>query len=260
MSPGPHIVHVDRKKNFTSSTLAPDVMQRLESAFRAVPWWRDRWADRRVRDTALAIVRELGGLVLIGPGMRFENPEPFNELFEPIEIARPLGDETERLKTLSGAAPTRQERITWFLAIFGWVAGVALIVLMILALFRGLPIRIAAVFGGAFALVICTLGLVVTLQRLGGRWYLVPGGLAIVRRPIRRGQPARVTVLSRADAGLTYRYVSSGKTTILVLELWTHLGKRFRRSVSEREAMSVLAAWQSSQAPPPDERLQELSW
>ena len=260
MSTRPHVVHVDRKKNFSSQTLPDPELKRLETAFRAVPWWRDRWTDRKFRAAAMQIVRDSGGLALIGPGMSFETPQPFAEFFEPIEIATGLGYNSDQLKTLSGAALTKEERaariFTWFLRLLGLVLVGGLIV----AYFRGLPWKVLTVFGGVVGLVALVLTLVFVLNRFTGRWYLLPSGIAIVRRPARRGNAARVTVLSRADTCLVFRYVSTGKTVMLKIELWTPLGKRLHRPLSEREAMSVLAAWQSPHMPPPDERLQELSW
>jgi hypothetical protein len=257
---GPHIVRIDRKKNFKSDTLAPDDIARLEGAFRAVRWWRDRWTDRSFRAAAMEIVRERGGLALVGPGMPFDNPPPFAEFFEPVEIARGFGSETEQLKTISGEKLTREERIGRIVSLLAWPAGIALIVLLLVAYFRGMPARAAIFLAGMAMLITVVMVLVVRLQRLGGRWYLLPGGLAVVRRPVRRGQSPRVTVLSRNDTCLAFRLVSNGKTVMRIMELWTPLRKRLHRSVSEREAISVLAAWQSPQKPPPDERLQELSW
>ena len=257
---GPHIVRIDRKKNLSSDTLVPADLQRLESAFRSAPWWRDRWTNRIFRAAALGIARERGGLALIGPGMSFDNPPPFGEFFEPIEIARGLGDNSDELKTLSGPTPTRQERISQVFIWILWLAGLVLIIGMIVAFFRGLPTRAVLGLAGAGVLFALIMMLVVVIHRLAGRWYLLPGGIAIVRRPARRGQAPRVTVLSRAETCLALRYVSNGKTVTLKLELWTPLAKRLERPVSEREAISVLAAWQSPHRPPPDERLQELSW
>lgn len=259
-SSAPHIVRVDRKKNFTSLTLAPEELQRLESAFRTAPWWRDRWSDRAFRTAAKDIVRQKGGLAIIGSGMSFDNPPPFAEVFEPIEIAIGLGSNADQLKTLSGAAPTREERVSRIIVWILWLFGLAVLVGLIVAYFRGLPPRVLVFFGGTIALAASVLTLVVVLKRRGGRWYLVPGGVAIVRRPARRGNAPRVTVLSRADTCLAFRLVSNGKTVMRMMELWTPLDKRLHRSVSEREAISVLAAWQSPHCSPPDERLQELSW
>ncbi len=255
-----HIVQVSRRRHFGSTTLPSAMLARLETAFRAAPWWRDRWAHRGFRAEARTVLRESGGLVLMGPGLSFDAPPPFLEQFEPIEVARGLGEETERLRTLSGDAPTPQERFAWIVKVIFFVGGVGLVIVFALAFLGMLPRVVPLIIAGNILLLGVTLVVVFALRGLTGRWYLVPGAIAIVRRPVRRGLPPRVTVLARADTCLVLRYVHTGKTTILMAELWTHLGRIVRRPVTQREAMSILAAWQSPQTPPPDERLQELAW
>lgn len=256
-----HVVHVDKKKSFSSPTLAGETLRRLEAAFRSGSWWRDKWTARAFRAAARDVLREHGGLVLIGPSVKFEVPPPFSEMFEPIEISTGLSDDRERLKTLSGEKPTQQERwgrVGRWIALF-LVSSLPL--LMFIAYLRGLPRQAIAIMmlsiGGTGAIV----WLAVTLSRYGDRCFLVPGGVAMIRRPVRRGQPPRVTVLSRADSCLVFRYVTQGKTVVLKMELWTHAGRTVSRGVSEREAMSLLATWQGEMAPPDDSKLMELvSW
>jgi hypothetical protein len=256
-----HVVCVDKKKKFSSATLPSDALQRLETAFGAGSWWRDRWTAKAFREAARDVLREHGGLVLIGPSVKFEVPPPFSEMFEPIEISTGLGDDRERLKTISGEKPTRQERwiqVGNYIAVF-FVS--LLPILMGLVYLRGLP-KVAI---GILVLTIAGTGLlvwlIVALSRLGGRCFLVPGGVAMVRRPLRRGQPPRVTVLSRADSCVVFRYVNQGKTVVLKMELWTHAGRTVSRAVSEREAMSLLATWLGEMTPPDDDKLMELvSW
>ncbi len=196
--------------------------------------------------------------MLIGPGVPFDVPPPFTERFEPIEVARGLGDDTERLKMLSGEKPTREERIGKMLAWLGGITGAALIVGLGVGYLRGQ--RLAAMSGllAGAVLVAFTIAIVVALSRRGGHWFLLPGGVAVIRRPARRGGPARITVLSPRDTCLALRYIHTGKTSVLVLELWTHAGGCFRRTVTQREAISILAAWQCPHEPPPDHTLTEL--
>ena len=256
-----HVVCVDKKKKFSSATLPSDALLRLETAFGAGSWWRDKWTAKAFREAARDVLREHGGLVLIGPSVKFEVPPPFSEMFEPIEISTGLGDDRERLKTISGEEPTRQERWTrvgrW-IAVFAILFGLAA---MTLAYLRGLPRQAITIImlsiGGTGVIV----WLAVTLSRYGDRCFLVPGGVAMIRRPVRRGQPPRVTVLSRTDSCLVFRYVTQGKTVVLKMELWTHAGRTVSRGVSEREAMSLLATWQGEMSPPDDSKLMELvSW
>ncbi len=259
--PVTHVVRVDRRKGFSSGTLDGPAVERLQSAFGATRWWRDRWAARGFLDAARDVMRQEGGLAILGPGMSFDVPPPFSEMFEPIEIGRGLGYERERLKVLSGEAPTRQEKLGRIGMVIGGVVAVAMGAFLLVSTWGGIRVEGVLGIGGFLAVIAIVIALVVALQRRSGRWFLIPSGIAVVRRPPRPGHPPRVTVLSREDTTAVFRWVSTGKTTVLYLELWTHAGKRFRRPVSEREAISVLAAWQSRQSAPPDERLQELvSW
>lgn len=251
-----HIVHVDRRRNFSSPTLGAEQVRQLESTFQAVPRWRDRWTNHKFIAAARAVLRAEGSLVLVGPGMSFEIPPPFVEMFEPIEIAG-LESNRDRLKILSGSAPTRQERFGGLAGFIIGALGIGVAGFLVFAMFN-LPPAIPATAGTTLLLTGVIVALAVLLQRRGGRWFLVPGGLAILRRPVRAGQPPRITVFSRPDSCLVYRYVHTGKTVMLVLELWTHAEKVLRRPVSEREAISILAAWQSPHPPPPDQRLEEL--
>lgn len=255
-----HIVQIDRHRKFASSTLAPPVVAQLEAAYHASPWWRDRWTNRQFREAAREVLHRSGSLVLLGPRIRFDVPPAFTEFFEPIEVALALSDHTERLKTISGEKPTRQERWRWLVLAIFCVSAAAFLIPLGIAFLRGMPPRAMLFISATAIITVLVVAAAIKLRRLHGRWYLVPGAIAVVRRPVRRDLPARVTVLSREDSVLAFRYVSTGKTTVLFAELWTHLGKRIRRPVSQREAISILAAWQSPLPPPPDERLQELAW
>lgn len=253
-----HVVCVDKKKKFSSATLPSDALLRLETAFGSGSWWRDKWTAKGFRAAARDVLREHGGLVLIGPSVKIEVPPPFSEMFEPIEISTGLGDDRERLKTLSGEAPTREER---WRRVGRWAAGfvgVTILALITFAYLRGMPSRAISIV----MLMLAGIGLVVwgvhVRRGHGGRCFLVPGGVAMVRRPLRRGQPPRVTVLSRDDSCMVIRYVHQGKVTVLKMELWTHAGRTVSRSVSEREAMSLLATWQGGMKPPDDSKLMEL--
>lgn len=254
----PHIVRVSRRREFSSSTLPEQARVLHESAFRGARWWRDRWAHRPFRDAARQVLHVYGGLALIGPDVTVEAPSPFVEMFEPIEITGGVGEDAERLLVLSGEAPTRPERRLWVLKLFAIVIGLGMFGILVLAFMGGVPIRAIPPIGAAIGVASLAITIALFAQSRSGRWFLVPCGIAIVRRPVRRGQPGRITVLSRWDTCAALRYVSTGKTVVLMLELWTHAGKTLRRSVSEREAAAVLAAWQSPLTPPSDEKLMEL--
>lgn len=253
-----HIVRVARDKSLASETLSADQLGGLASTFRAVRWWRDRWSDRAVRTEARRVMRENGSLVIIGSGVRFDIPQPFDEFFEAIEIARATTGNDERLKTISGEAPTRQERV---LEVFKWIGysiGILAVVGLMIGFFFGFPFRAFLSIGLSGLAIGVTFLLVALLVRLRDRFFLVPGGVAVVRRAARRGRPPRITVFSRTDSCLVYRIVSTGKSSVLCFELWTHLGRVVRRAVSEREAISLLAVWQSAQAPLEDDRLEAM--
>lgn len=253
-----HIIQVDRKETFTSDSLPADALAQLATTFRNVRWWRDRWRDRTFRDVARRIMRARGGLVLIGPGVKLDLPDAFDEFFEAIEICNAFSTGDQRLKNISGETPTRQER-------FGRVIKhVGLVVLAVMAaglafLFRhGIPSKLVVAGGVSIFIIGLTLFSIHLLTRRRARFFLVPGGIAVVRHRIRRGQPPRITIFSRNDTCLAFRLVSTGKTVILVMELWTHLGRVVRRAITEREAISVIAVWRGTQEPLEDDRLLEL--
>lgn len=193
-----------------------------------------------------------GGLILIGPRTKIDVPPPFEHLFEPIEF----GSDDERLKTLSGEAPTRQERIKraaiWAVATIGFL----LLAAMVSGLWFGLSRFIATFLLGILILVAV---LIVLVQHLSGfvrTWYLMPGSVAIVRRL--RPRRSRLTILTRFNACGMLRYVYTGKVVMLILEIITLDGRREAIPVSDREAVSFLAAWRSPHPPPSREQLSEL--
>ncbi len=134
------------------------------------------------------------------------------------------------------------------------LAIVALSVLLLVV--RQGSIRVGAVFCGVLLLIGSVVFGVQVLSQLGGKWFLLPGAVAIVRA---RGRPSeRLVLCTRRDSCVAIRYIRSGKTTVLVAEVWLADGRSRRRAVSEREALSLLAAWQSPLPPPARERLGEL--
>lgn len=253
-----HIVKVDRRKVFASDTLPAEQLVRLEAAFRAGRWWRDRWADREFRSEARRVMRECGGLVLIGPGVSFEIPAAFDEFFEAIEVATPAMYKDDRLKTMSGEAATKEERIGRVMVAIAAFVVVALVAGLIIGYFFGIPFMAYKAIGISMIVMFGVVLLVTHLIRLRARVYLVPGGLAVVRRPARKGMPPRITVFSRDDSCLVFRLVSTGKTVVMMMELWTPAGGKVARAVSQREAMSAVAVWKSAQAPLDDDRLVEV--
>lgn len=254
------IVHIGRRRQFTSATLPAPDLESLAAAYRAAPWWRERLKNPRFRAAARDVLRRHGSLVLLGPSVNVQNAPPFAELFEPIEFSAGLGDASEQIRTVAGEAPRRTDWSATLVVLFA-ATGILALALLALPLLRVMPPAAFGFLAAVGALVGLIIAGALLAQRRGGRWFLVPGAIAVVRPPARRGQPARVTVLARRDSCLVYRLVSNGKTTTLFVELWTHAGQTFRRPVSSREAAAILAAWQSPHPPPPDERLQELvSW
>lgn len=253
-----HIVHVGRDKSFTSESLPTEALARLESNFRAGRWWQDRWSDRAFRSEARHVLRQVGGLVLIGPGVRLEERAAFGEFFEAIEIASPTSGGDPRLKTVSGEAPTRQERYGAVFKTIGIVMGVLLAAGLVIGFFIGLPFLIVKTLLIAAGAVVVLVYLTILLLGRRSRCFLVPGGIAIVRRGPRRGARPRITVFSASDSCLVFRLMSTGKTVVLVMELWTHVGRVVRRAVTEREAISVLAVWRSGHAPLEDDQLEAM--
>lgn len=255
----PHLVHVERRRKLRSATLPPEVLARLQAAFRGVPWYRDPWPNRATRTAIFAeLTRGLNGLVLIGPRMGFDDPAPFDEMFEPILFRGVLGDlGDQQLQIVSGGHRTRQD----MLLRIGWtIGGVALFLAALGAAYgwwRGAGRQVALVgtmILGSLAFAVM-LGMI--LDYLRGRWFIVPGGVVIVSN--RRDARTRISLRTPRDTAAMLRYVSNGKSTILTLELWSAEGRRWHRAVSEREAVAFLAAWQSNQEPPTLDELAELN-
>lgn len=248
----PHLVRVDRRRTLSCDALETDVLARLQATLRAQPWYSDRITRRPFRNAVLDAMRSTGrSIVLLGP-MPFEPPPPFDEVFESIQ----MGTDDPQMRTLSGQAPTRQERMaTIGLVLLG---GLALLVVVpaIMGVLHG---HGRAVATAALVVAACLgigFGLILLLGRFQGDWFLVPAGV-VVRRWRRRAREPLVLLTPRDTAALI-RYVSTGKTTVLILELWRSDGRSWRRAVTEREAMTFLAAWRSDEPAPPIERVREL--
>lgn len=254
-----HIVEIDRHGRIASATLAETSRFPLEAAFLRTPWWRSRWQSRSFREASRKLACAAGGLAIVGPGMHFKVPPPFVEQFEPIEIGVGFLGQRRLLETPSGTTPTRQEWLTRIvvrpLVIVGVIA-----FLVGLFYFRFHPPRSAVLMVTVMAgSTLLSLGVNFVAKHVRGRWFLLPGAIAVVRRPARRGAAARITILSHGDTCLVLRYMPRGKTRVLMAELWMHLGKLARKHVSQREAISILAAWQSPLDPPPEERLYDIA-
>ncbi len=251
---GAHLVRVDRRRNCESATLAASALRRLEAALQPFPWLSDRWTRPALRAAAFETLRSeaASGLALIGPGMHFQPPPPFVEVFEPIQ----LGTNDDQLKVLSGDAPTIQEKRRWIVVVVLVVTALVCVVPFAVMLMRGAAGRAVQLFSLFAGLLVLTFGLVLAAQRIFQRWYLLPSAVAVVR-PY-GSEERRLVLFTRTDAYALLRYVHTGKTTVLVLELRSLDGRRCRRPVSEREAMSFLAAWQSPLSPPPLEQIRAL--
>lgn len=256
------LVYADAKGVFTSPTLSLAGLQRIQEAFRRTPWYRDRWASAAFRREIGQIEAEFApsGLVFLVGKLPFEVPPAFHEFFEPIELklvrfASQLANDP--MQMLSGEAPTRQER---FARVGGYI-----VLLALAAVF--LPLTITLLVGGQYRvlmLILAILGgnlafimLIFWLARFAGRWYLIPRGV-VIRRSFGLAR-RRTIVRDRRDTIAMLRYVHTGKSTSLNLDLWSPAGRRWSRPVSEREAISFLAAWQSHREPPTRDQLQELT-
>lgn len=251
-----HVIVVNRRREFSCATLDAAALGSLEGAFRRVPWWRDRWTHASFRSRLDAMRRDelRDGVALVGPHTVAHVPPPFDDAFEPIE----LGVSDPQLRTLSGEAETRHERqsawVLRILAVVGVIAGAWLLIYWL----RGGSTRVAGLIVGVALFTALLIPLARALSRIGGHWYLLPGAAAIVRP--RRKRPAdRLLLCTRLDSFASIRLVSTGKSTFILLELVRNDGRRFRRPVSDREALSFLAAWQSPLPPPSPERLTELA-
>lgn len=251
----PHIVHVESDWACSSDSLAPAALRELEVTFRQVPWYRDRWSAKTLRAATSNLLRTsaAGGLILIGPRTKIDAPPPFEHLFEPIA----LGADDERLRTLSGEKPTRQERFKqfaiWVAASFGFLVFAAITS----GLWFGFSRHVATILLALFTFVAVLVAIVKYAADYVRTWYLLPGSVAILRR-LRRGR-GRLTLLTRHNACAMLRYVYTGKVVMLMLELITLDGKREALPISDREAMSFLAAWRSPHPPPSREQLGELA-
>lgn len=248
----PHIVRVDRRGAMSCPTLDGRHLGDLQAALRMQPWYSDRYGRKAFRQRVLEIMTSANaGIVLMGPNMSFEPPPPFDEFFEPIR----LGQWDERMKVLSGAMPTRQEKmLKWLIPILAGLVALAVLIVVSLGILRGQSRAIAlatTLMVGSILVV-----LIIASSRFGSDWYLLPAGVAIRNWWRRRVEP--VSVLTPSSAAALLRWVSNGKSTMLVLELWRADGRSWRRAVSEREAISFLAAWRSDEATPTIDRLQEL--
>ncbi|MEP0845215.1 MAG: hypothetical protein HRF50_00180 [Phycisphaerae bacterium] len=251
---GARIVLVDRRRRCASAGLPAAALARLENALGRGVWFGDRFARKTFRAAALETLRREapGGLAIIGPGIHFDVPPPFSEHFEPIQ----LGAADAQLKTLSGAAPTRQERYAGVsLALAGAIVALVL-TMMLLPTIRTGNLRLIGAPLFAVATIGLTLAIVFGLRRLAGTWYLLPGAVAVVRAFGPRAE--RLALRTRLDSCLVLRYDRAGKTVGLYAELLSERARILRTRVSEREALSLLAAWQSARPPPAPQQLQEL--
>lgn len=250
-----HVVSVERKRGLCSATLDPKALDELTAAWRATPWYRDAWSYSKFRGAALQFMlrRAPGGLAFVGRGLRIERPPPFTDPFEPIEF----GSGDDQFEVLSGPKPTREERVARYAKWFFAFIGAAVVVALGVGWLTGVDDRIAAGIIVSVLVLAGVIGLVMLLGGLGRKWFLLPGAIAVVRA---RGEPrARLQLYTRHDSCAVLRYVSTGKTVVRMLELWSTRERPIRRAVTEREALAFLAAWQSPRPPPERERLADLT-
>lgn len=247
-----HIIRLDRRGKLTCDTLSANVLGEIQAAYKAQPWYSDKLARKAFRRRIHELMRREGrGIVIIGPGMSFEPPPPFMEFFEPIQ----LGTNDPQLLTLSGSKPTRQESVMKILIVLGLLGALAGLIPLLIAFLRGQTrvVSIIVLAVGATTVFMCVL--IYVIQRIAGKWYLLPAAVA-VRTRAAKGNP--LILLTPLDCAATLRWVSNGKSSMLMLELWREDCKCWRRAVSEREAISFLAAWRSDETAPPIEKLIEV--
>ena len=247
-----HIIRLDRRGKFTCDSLSERVLAEIQAAYTAQPWYTDKLGRKAFRRRIHELMRSEGrGIVIIGPGMSFEPPPPFMEFFEPIQ----LGTNDPQMVTLSGSKPTRQESAMKFLIALGLLGALAGLIPLLIAFLRGQTRVVSIIVLAVGGMTIFMGVLIYVIQRIAGKWYLLPAAVAVRTRSAKGGP---LIVLTPRDTAATMRWVSNGKTSMLMLELWREDGKSWRRAVSEREAISFLAAWRSDEAAPPVEKLTEL--
>jgi hypothetical protein len=254
-----HIVRAERGGSFSSLTLPADALAQLETAFRKAPWWRDGWNDPGFRAVALGIMQESGGLVFIGRRVKLELADPYNEFFEPIKICRTLPYSDTRLKTITGDAPMEDERAQ---AIFQAIAigfPFTIAFLWIGGFFLGLSQELINFAGFITTVVAMVFYFAVFLGPGLGRYYLVPGGIVIVRRSIWPWRPPKINMFSRHDTCVAFRVIIIGGLITFGIDLWTHDGKFARHCIRERDAVSIIAVWQGTQEPLDDVRLKDFA-
>jgi hypothetical protein len=253
------IVQIDRDRKFLSPTLSGPALERMASAFRSASRWRDRWKNANFQAAVRDVLHESGGLILFGTEMPFQAPPPFNEMFEPIEIGSGRGGNAADLDVLSEDSQASLRRLMWL----RWgIAGFGILLAVVPILFiriNRIPVHAISIVVLAFALCGMAVFALTLFVPNRDRWFIIPGALAIQHRPTRRNRDPGVTVLTPKNACLILRHVESGSTVTLVLELWSSDESIYRCAVTERESMGILAAWQSSHAPPTEDRLRELT-
>lgn len=248
---------MDRAGRFSGPTLPADVLERLERQFRSAGWWRDRWRQRGFRDLSREILRTAApdGLVIVGPNMGFSIPPPFHELFEPLEF----GVSDDQWQVLSGDPPTRHERIMQ-IALWAWSAVLlgCLVPIVTWIIFAGqIPRTMSYLFGVFAGIPLFTLAIIFLVKTLHGKWFLMPGAVAVIRG--RPGRGGRAELFTRLDSVASIRWVSNGKSSSLVLELHRSGQDKRHRPIRDREAIAFLAAWQSRLPPRATDHVQELA-
>lgn len=247
------VLRWERSRFQAQSAAFGPVAERLTRQ-RAAGFALDRWSRKSFRQAAVRELREgaAGGLVIVATGSGIPVPPPFAEHFEPVQ----LGAGDPQLQTIVGPELTRDERVGWYVnrVLVGMVGAIVLFALGAL-FFRSfrLPGLVTLVFVGAVGAMIAVIHY---LANLTSEWHLLPGAVAVIRPGARAATKLRV--LRRDSACAMLRYVSNGKTTMLVLELWEDGGRIERRTVTDREAIAFLATWRSPLPSPGDARLQEL--
>src|SRR5262245_46747349 len=104
-------VYINGGHNFAAPSLPGPAVEQLALAFRSASLWRDRWKNTNFQAAVRDILRDHGGLILIGSEMPFQLPPPFNEMFEPVEIGSGRGGNAADLDVLSEDSPARLRRL-----------------------------------------------------------------------------------------------------------------------------------------------------
>jgi hypothetical protein len=263
----PHVVFVLAHEHGDTvgaacATLPDETVSVLQEA---VALWRDE--TLRVKRTWEAIDRHgLAGLVVIylmGPKAEVPIPPPIQVPFEPQELVESNGALLEIVLSGSGESleslvPRNRvalwQRLKIYLGVplmvFAWVAGLFFHILS-----QGSRLSTAA---APIFVTLAIVGAALFVRAMGGRWFLVPGGVALRRSPLR---PRGVMLFTRENAFLVIRvvHVSGRGTNWSLWNATVHSRARTaKRRLTRTECIALLAGWLSPVQPPTPKQMVDL--